>query len=205
MARKLSEALNEQGGMNVDPSLIQACLAEYTEVDTQIKRLSQKQAAMFKRYENQGVNVRSIKNSHRASRQDKAAAAAQAQSDVRYLIITGVLNPANDDWAKHVSQTDMFSQEASATSPIGTVSPQLARARAHSDGYNTGRHGGDGQTNPHTAGSAEHVAWLGGLKDGQADRALRPGAARVVKANDAAPRKRGRPNASEGATPPAAA
>lgn len=191
MARKLSEALAGDAGSNVDPNIIQACLAEYTEVNTEIGRLSQRQSAMLARYEKQGVNIKSIKNTHRASKLDKRVATAQAQSDVRYLVITGILSPANDDWVRKVTQSDMF---ARGVAPPGAVSPQLARARAHSDGYNSGRHGAAADTNPHKPGSAEHVAWLEGLKDGQEDRALKPGTVGVMQANDGQPKRgRGRP------------
>jgi hypothetical protein len=193
MVRKLSEAMDQS---NVDPSVIQACLAEYTTIDTEIKRLAQRQAAMFRRYEGQGVVPRSIKRAHRMSKLDKAVAAAEARTDVRYLVITGVLKPADDDWVKQVAQSDMF---AEGEEP-GTPSPELARARAYSDGYNSGRHGGEAINNPFLAGAAEHVEWEKGRRDGAADRALRGGASGKGKVADANPKKRGRPAGSRNKT-----
>lgn len=187
MARKLSDAMQSS---NVDPTIIQACLAEYTVLDTEMKRLSQKQAAMFGRYEGQGVNKLSIKRAHKMSKLDKEAARSQLRTDTRYLIITGVLNPATEDWAKKLQQSDLFSEaEAEAPEASGTVSPDLARARAHSDGYNTGKAGGALGDNRFTPGTAEYVAWARGCSDGLADRKAR-GKAPVKVASG---RPRGRP------------
>jgi ribosome modulation factor len=196
MARKLSDAMAQDARSNVDPLVIQACLAEYTTTDTQIKRLAQQQAAMLKRYEGQGVSPRSIKKMHRAAKLDKAVARAEAQEDARYYIICGILSPATDEWARQVSQSTLFDAEDSEFEPLGTVSPDLARARAHTDGYNSGRHGGEAINNPFLAGSQEHVAWLEGLKEGQADHALR-GKGAAPRNADATPRRgRGRPTGS---------
>lgn len=196
MARKLSDAVQS---MNVDPSIIQACLAEYTTIDVEMKRLAQKQAAMFGRYEGQGVNKRSIKNAHKMSRLDRAEASAQAQSDARYLIITGILNPADDDWARAVHQSQMFTDaeetETDAPSPATkapVMSSALNQARAHTDGYNSGKHGGEAANNPYLQGTAEYVQWAKGLSDGLADRKLRgKGATKVASTS-----KRGRPAGS---------
>jgi hypothetical protein len=177
-------------GNNVDPSVIQACLAEYTQVDTEMKRLAQRQAALLKRYENQGVNVRSIKTAHRAGKLDGAAARAQAQSDMRYLIITGILKPADDDWVQTVSQSSLF--EGSDASQVGVVAPGLANARAHADGYNSGKSGGLPGDNHFTPGTSEYVQWEAGRKEGAADRANRPGAAKT-KVASVEPKPRGRP------------
>lgn len=191
MVRKLSEAMAADQS-NVDPLIVQACLAEYTSGDSQMKRLAQSQAAMLKRYEGQGVNVRSIKHSHRMARMDKAAARAQTQSDTRYLVITGVLKPADDEWVKQLTQSSLFEEEDSDA--INTVSPDLARARSYSDGYNSGRHGGEAINNPFQAGSAEYVGWEKGRIDGRSDKALRPGRENTKQADTSAPRRgRGRP------------
>jgi hypothetical protein len=190
MVRKLSEAMQAANQSNVDPSIIQACLAEYTQGDSELKRLAQRQAALLRRYEGQGVNVKSIKAAHRAAKLDKAAARAQAQSDMRYLVITGILRPADDEWVKQVSQSSLFDGED--VEQVSTPSPDLARARAYSDGYNSGRHGGEAINNPFQAGSAEYVGWEKGRTDGQADKALRPGRENTKKA-DTSSRPRGRP------------
>ena len=196
MARKLSDAMSEADPTNVDPMIIQACLAEYTQTDTQIKRLAQQQAAMLKRYENQGVNTKSIKNTHRSAKRDKAEARAQIQSDIRYHVICGILNPANDEWTQAVTQTSLFGEEDKEFEPLGTVSPDLARARAHSDGYNSGRHGGEASHNPFQAGSEQFVAWHQGMLDGQSDRALRGNGTVVKQADTTSRRGRGRPAGS---------
>lgn len=185
MVRKLSEAMNDPASSNVDPTTIQACLAEYTRGDTEIKRLAQQQAAMLKRYEGQGVNVKSIKVAHKAGRLDKAAARAQVQSDTRYLIVTGILNPADDDWTRQISQSSLFESDGKADA-IGKVSPDLARARAHNDGYNSGRHGGEAINNPWQPGQLEHASWEQGRRDGAEDRTMRGKGAKVA---DTKPRK----------------
>lgn len=199
MARKLSEAMSEGAKTNVDPATIQACLAEYTEVSTEISRLAQRQAAMFRRYEGQGVNVKSIKHAHRASKLDKAAARAQTQSDMRYLVIAGVLHPADDEWAMQVSQSSLFSADEDVET-VGTSSPHLARARAHSDGYNSGRHGGEAISNPFQPGQETYVAWEEGRKEGQDDKALRAGGATNGKKASTTTRPRGRPPGAKNKT-----
>jgi hypothetical protein len=188
MVRKLSEAMSN----NVDPAIVQACLAEYSDIDTQMKRLAQKQAAMFSRYEGQGVNRKSIKNTIKMSRQDRAAAAAQAKTDLRYYMIAGILKPADDEWVQSVSQSSIF-EDTEDPHEIGKPSPDLARARAHADGYNSGRHGGEAINNPFHAGSQEFVAWEKGRTDGAADRKLRGTTSAKVKDADATPTRRGRP------------
>jgi hypothetical protein len=193
MVRKLSEAMQQADQSNVDPSIIQACLAEYTQGDSELKRLAQRQAALLRRYEGQGVNVKSIKAAHRAAKLDKSAARAQAQSDMRYLVITGILRPADDEWVKQVSQSSLFDQDEDVDQ-ISEPSPDLARARAYSDGYNSGRHGGEAINNPFQAGSSEYVSWEKGRTDGRADKALRPGRENTKQADTSAPRRgRGRP------------
>jgi hypothetical protein len=126
---------------------------------------------------------------------DKAAARAQTQSDIRYLVVTGILRPADDEWVKQVSQSSLFDADDAET--ISTPSPELARARAYSDGYNSGKHGGEAINNPFPAGSAEFVEWEKGRVDGQDDRALR-GSGRAAKVADTTPRRgRGRPAGSK--------
>lgn len=188
MARKLSEAMSE--GSNVDPTIIQACLAEYTTLNSEMKRLAQRQAAMLARYEGQGVNRKSIKVAHKASLMETQAARSQAKMDVRYMIIAGILNPANEDWVRNVSQSDMFS-EAEQESNVGVVEPGLAKARAYGDGYNTGKHGGEASNNQFQAGTALFVEWEKGRKDGTADRNLKPTQAKG-KTADTGTEKRGR-------------
>jgi hypothetical protein len=166
----------------VDPALVQACAAEYTQLNTEAARLAQKTAAMLGRYQRQGVNVRSIKRAHKAGRSDAAAASAQLRTDVRYQIILGILKPADDEWTRAVVQSEMFADLAETP----RVDPRLSKARAQSDGYNTGRHGGEGAENPHPPGTAEHLAWNQGHRDGVADRALKPAKPRVA---DATPRR----------------
>ena len=65
-------------------------------------------------------------------------------------------------------------------------SRDLAAAKAHSDGFNSGRHGGAPHDNPfsHAPGSEEYVSWLHGRDEGQQAReAKRPGeTARVREA-----------------------
>lgn len=187
MVRKLSEAMSQT---NVDPVVIQACLAEFTQMDTEMKRLAQRVGAMFRRYEGQGVVPRSIKRAHRLSKLDRAAAAAETRTDIRYMVVAGVLKPADDAWVQQVSQSDLFADDDAET--IGTPSPDLARARAHTDGYNFGRHGGAAVNNPFPAGTAEHVEWHKGCGDGQADREMR-GSTKGKAADTSSTRKPGRP------------
>jgi uncharacterized protein (UPF0335 family) len=194
MVRKLSEAMGDNGPPVADHTIVQACLAEYTELDSEGKRIAQKISSMFRRYEGQGINVKSIKATHRASKQDKAVAAAQARSDMQYMFACGVLRLADAEWARSVVQADLFGD--AEPEEIGRPSEQLAAARAYSDGYNTGRHGGETGQNPHPPGMREHVAWIEGNKDGLHDRNLNPNTRKGRQADAEPKRPVGRPRGS---------
>jgi hypothetical protein len=196
MARKLSDAMSE--GSNVDPAIIQNCLAEYTSLNSEMKRLAQRQAAMLARYEGQGVNRKSIKVAHKASMMDGASARSQAKTDIRYMIIAGILNPANEDWVRNVTQSDMFTEDEQENN-IGVVEPGLAKVRAYNDGYNTGRHGGEAANNQFQPGTQEFVQWEKGRMDGTADRNLKPTQAKGKTADTSTEkRSRGRPKGATG-------
>lgn len=189
MARKLSEAM---ASANVDPSTIQACLAEYTQLDTEAKRIAQKISSMFRRYEGQGVVPRSIKSAHRASKKDRSVAASEARTDLQYMLICGVLKAADEDWTRSVVQSDMFAEPEA----VGKITPDLAKARAYTDGYNSGRHGAGTENNTHQPGTQEFVSWDQGHRDGIADRNMNPRSARGKQADATPKRPVGRPKGS---------
>lgn len=187
--------LDEAGRQNVDPKLMQDCLAEYTRLTVESKRLAQEIAAMFGRYEGQGVNKKSVKATYKASNMESTAAAlAQQKSDMHYMVVCGIVNLADDDWVRSLYQGDMFTAEE-IMPPDAPVSRKLSDARAYNDGYNTGRHGGDETNNAHDPGTSERVQWSRGLKDGLADRDMR-GKTKAKKADTSV--KRGR-KAKDGA------
>jgi hypothetical protein len=165
--------LEEAGRRNVDPKLMQDCLAEYTRLDIEMKRLAQETAAMFGRYEGQGVNKKSIKATYKASNMEsREAVLAQQKSDMHYMVACGVVTVADDAWVRSLYQGDMFSAEE-VMPEDAPVSRKLSDARAYNDGYNTGRHGGDEANNKLDPGSSERVQWSKGLKDGLVDRDMR--------------------------------
>lgn len=164
------------------------CYAEYAELRGQSARISAKIAAMFGRFESQGIDdieKKAIKNAYALASKDEATVARQHKANTQVLIAVGIITVADTRWTETVEQAEMELE------PTGEAAENLAAARAYGDGYRAGRDGApiDGG-DPLGAGSRQFVGWRQGFDDGRADRlAIKPEADKVTQAQ---PRKRGR-------------
>lgn len=156
---------DEGGGSNTKPDDTAECFLELKGIDSAIASLGQKKARTIARYENMGVDVDAVRYCQKLENKDDApdwikrvlAAAAQlsiipteTEDDGQITLMPGLRVAA-------VSQKAM---------------DKLSIARAHGDGYNSGRHGGSADNNPFEAGTEVYVAWGNGCMDGAADKAI---------------------------------
>lgn len=143
------------------------CFLELSELKASVSRIGQKTAVTIKRYENMGVDVDAVRECMKLEKKEDAPDWVK-----RVLAAAAVLKiiPVAED--KGGQMTLMPGLKVAAADQA--TQDKLAVARAHSDGYNVGRHGGgSADDNPHKAGTEVYVAWGNGAIDGQADRAAR--------------------------------
>lgn len=180
MAKRPSKPAAERP--NASHNDIAACFADYSELSGTMGRIKQSIATMFGRFEKMGVDTKSVKFAY--SQAQKADATEAHRKRTQYLAILGVIDTDAD------GQTSFLNAVAPAELNPATDA-RLKAARAHGDGYNTGRHGGKIDACRFDAGTEEFVKWREGFADGHADRIAKdPEADRVTEAT---PRRRGRP------------
>lgn len=174
---------------NVNPEAIANCFTEYSSMVGDMARIGQRIAAMFGRYEKaDGVDSKAIKANYALSQKDPEVAAAQLRRNNEYARLLGIVSfDANSGQGDFIAGLD-------ASPPAPTLAPEAAArvqaARAHADGYNTGRAGGTLEHNTHVPGSQAHVKWIEGYHDGHADRLLKnPDAANVKQASPSRSRR----------------
>ena len=194
MARKAKDAAAEAAKQNVDPNKIAECAAEYEELMGQRGRLDQKIGTMLRNYEkHDGVKAASIKRDYRRRNMTTDEVQAELAEDALYARVLGRI-----EWDAG-GQSSFAGAFAEVPKPSGAAADGLARARAHSDGYNSGKHGAKIESCQFPNGSEEFIAWRDGWTDGNADRLMKnPQAAHTTQAT---PRKRGKA-ASRGTAPP---
>jgi ribosome modulation factor len=168
---------------NVDPDVIASCYQEYAELMSERARANAKVSAMLARYEKQGVDKKGIKNAYAISSKDPAEAARQHAKNTEYLMILEIIE--TDETGQGT-----FDKALTIKKPSPKSSERVRVARAHADGYNSGKAGGTIESRGgFQPGSEEFVAWSDGWQDGHNDRvAVKPEAEKVTKAE---PRKRG--------------
>lgn len=180
---------------NINPEAIAGCYTEYSSMMGDVARLGQRIAAMFGRYEkSDGVDSKAIKSSYALSQKDPEVAASQLRRNNEYARILGIVTfDAN-------GQGDFIAGLDQPTAP--TLAPEAAArvqaARAHADGYNTGKAGGTLEHNTNAPGTQAHVQWIEGFHDGHADRLLKNPDAGNIK--QASPRRARREPAGAEAT-----
>lgn len=168
---------------NVDPDVIATCYQEYAEMMSDRARANAKIAAMLARYEKQGVDKKGIKNAYSISSKDPAEAARQHAKNTEYLMLLGIITVDE-------SGQGSFEKALVVKMPSPKSSARVRVARAHADGYNSGKAGGTIESRGGFApGSEEFAAWSAGWADGRDDRvSIKPSDEKVTKAE---PRKRG--------------
>lgn len=189
MARKPKKADDEAPKKNVAPDAIASCMAEYEDFMGKRARIDAQIGAMFNRFEKEeGVKRAAIKKAYRRRNMDESEVRAELEDELHYSRVLGQI-----EWDKGGQGSFVQAMGAAPAPKLSSdAQGQLAKARAHADGYNSGKRGAKvsdvpGQYKP---GSETYVAWRDGWQDGSADReAKQPGAAKVVKASTT--RKRG--------------
>ena len=173
---------------NADANLIAEAFAAYSQIMAEMARVRQRAATMLHNYEQRGVDPKALKHAYRMSGKDDAALLHFTQTS--YLAMLGIIETEDS------GQTN-FGKALEVPKPSGTAAANLARMRAHSDGYNTGRAGGLVESCRFSPGSEEYVAWRDGWQDGHDDRlAANPDAGRETAPG---PRRRGRKKGDENA------
>jgi ribosome modulation factor len=144
-------------------------LAEFTELKTAAQRIAQKIKTCLGRYEAAGGFSEEIKFSHKLGKLETGEAQSLVRRLNRAAHWSGIIT-----WDERSGQSD-FAATFDAPAEGGGVAPgsRLSRARAYSDGYNSGKGGATRDANPfaHAPGSAEYVAWNDGQGDGSGDLA----------------------------------
>ncbi|HUY05066.1 MAG TPA: hypothetical protein VMV33_17450 [Rhodocyclaceae bacterium] len=185
MAIRASKAI-AAGASNVDADAEAQCLIEVMRFDSDMGRLRQAKGTMLKRFESMGVNIKGVQLAARLSKVDDAQ--SQYRANTQTLLRLKILSVDDTGQGSFIKGLEVVK----AASP--KLEDDVSRARAHSDGYNSGRGGALVSSCKFNAGSAEFVAWRDGWEDGHKDRLARnPDAEKVVVASG---RKRGRPAGS---------
>lgn len=172
---------------NVNPDAIAACYMEYSSLRADSARIGQRIAKTLERYErSDGVDRVAIKESYVMAQKDPEVVSRQLARIKEYAQILDII-----EVDEHTGQTSL-SEAFAPKKPSPNVHAGLIAARANSDGYNTGFHGGSLEHNRHEAGSEEHQQWTVGFHDGHAERLkLSPDLAHVTTASTS--RKRQEP------------
>lgn len=148
-------------------------LADYTSLDTAGARIRQQVKTLLDGFEKEGGDKAELKALHKSMKLDPREAQAKLERRLRYHAGQGIVV----SWMENGQGTvvGLLGPEAKAPDKGSKASKQLAAARAHSDGYNSGLRGGVPSDNPFNAnpGSEEYVQWHDGRDDGQRDREAR--------------------------------
>lgn len=174
-----------QSVVNASPDDVSACYAEFVSLKSDVARLGQRIAAMFNRYEKQGVNPKAIKAAYAKAQKDPTEAARFHLIETEYLNLLGIID-VDDQGQGHFAQ--MLGPQK--PKPSTEAQARLAAVRAHTDGYNSGLAGGGKDNNPHDAGTEPHVKWIEGWHDGYADRLAKNPDGDKIKSLDASRKRR---------------
>ena len=173
---------------NVRPDDEAECFALYTEHRAEISRINQKIQALFKRYENMGVDTDAVKYAYALSQKDDAADKHRRRTQAAARL--GVI-----DWDSDGQAT--MNRILAIEKPSPQMAKKLVLGRARADGYNTGFAGGLIGNCTFDPASEEFVVWREGWHQGAADRAeVKPEADGETAP---APRRRGKKAAEDAA------
>ena len=167
------------------PDRINFYLARFTTLKTEAARVAQEIKADLDRFKGEGGDPGTLKYLHKSLKLDPREAQAGLERLVRYHAGAGIKVSWHDDGQS--SMDDVLEVKQPAPNTEGTR--DLAKARAHGDGYNAGLSGAVPSDNPfrHAPGSEEYVAWHDGRDQGAEDLSKRkPGqSSRVQQARGA--------------------
>lgn len=175
--RKVVEVRKDNGP---DRSRVSAVLAEYTQLDTAGRRINQQKTTLLSNFEKEGGDKAALKAVHRSLALDKGEATAKLEALVRYHAGQDITVRWQADGQSTVMDHLGEAQQrptpaARAPAPNTQGDRDLAAARAHQDGYNSGLQGAAPSDNPfqHIPGSEQYVRWHDGRDEGQQDRLRR--------------------------------
>ncbi len=141
-------------------------LSELTTLKTAARSIAGDISALGGRVKGRGGPAywRSIKRQHDRAKMDPAEARADLEADVMVAAQMGIRISWMGDQATFADIMEQTPEPA----PASFGAQSLAVARAHSDGFNSGRNGAVPHDNPfaHKPGSPEYVAWHNGRDEG---------------------------------------
>lgn len=146
-------------------------LGEFTRLDTEKQRISGDISALATRVKAKGgVKAwKSLKWVHASSHNKD-----EAREFLEDLVVAAAQQDIRISWmGNQATFADIMDQPEAKSPPVDSVGAEsLAVARAHSDGFNSGRNGAVPSDNPfrNAPGSAEYVSWHNGRDDGQQAR-----------------------------------
>lgn len=158
------------------PNVWAAAIAEITANEFEMASLAGRKAAIFNRYEAQGVDRKILKATVALSRMDQDKAAAYLRGLTQAAVAVEVIRVADAGWTASVQQADLFAPAD------GEDADNLRFARARKQGFAAGKKGHVAQANPytHNIDSPEAVGWAQGHVEGKNIRELiKPGAKNV--------------------------
>lgn len=158
---------------------------EIQEINSAVARLGQKKATTFARFENMGVDVDAVKDCLKLAKDEDAPERVKRMVDMaRILKIIPVEVDANGQ------SSALIIVRPDAPKLSTEKDEALSLHKAFWLGHDAGFDGGERGANPHEAGSALHVDWDKGWKDGAEDLALKK--PNVEKAPDEVRERTGR-------------
>jgi hypothetical protein len=151
---------------NTGPDDLAECLTGLAELEVAQMRLKAKLSAHWRKYENLGVDKKEALSVHAMSKMTKEERDAKRRIRDRYEHFAF-------DFDKKTGQGSfaaaMESRPERSPTSLSMPERRLSVARAHTDGYNTGKAGGDATNCPHNPGTEEYVAWHDSWGDAQDD------------------------------------
>jgi uncharacterized protein (UPF0335 family) len=154
------------------PDRVAKYLAQYTTLKTEAQRVAQSIGTVIKNLKTEGGDGKALKALHASLKLDKAEATARLATLVRYHAGEGIRVTFSPDDGQGSLDDVLGTTQQPAPAPNTKGTRDLARARAHSDGFNSGLSDAAPSDNPfrHAPGSEEYVAWHDGRDDGQRSR-----------------------------------
>jgi len=159
-----------------------ACLAEFTRLSTEGQRINQAKSTLLKNFEKAGGKSKTLKMMHSLLKLDSREAQVEVESYLSYAIGFNI----KVSWAPNgqSSLVEELGEAARAPDKNTEGSRDLAAARAHADGYNSGMQGAVPSDNPYRdrPGSEEYVQWHNG-RDESSEALKAKGTAGITSAS----------------------
>ncbi len=199
IAPKRGRPKKPQASNGPTPEERQQTLAELTRLKTEAQRIAGLISTLCNGFKAKGGDVKALKFLHGLTKLDPREAQAHLETMVRYATDIDIKISWQEDGQGALS--DVLEGGGIPASPTD-AKMDLARARAHADGYNSGKAGAVPSDNPfsHRPGSEEFVAWHDGRDEGQSDRE-RGNPARAARVTSAAAADASMPGDVEDAKP----